>query len=284
MRTIRFVNERGASSLAARGEVHEDRDDRSGRRPLPGGEVRFGGAGALRRGPGASRRRARLGRGCGGIEVGPRRRDGKARGASRQHPLLQRSPGRLDDVSGRADPGSRELRSRRSGRRISARRRRRPTSGRPRTGSPGGSASPGDGSVSTSSRTRGTRRARSTSTFPSSTCCTSATRRSVGWRTSAIRAPRRSTGRCRARSTGGGAASFAPTVRWPMPMRSGRRAGISRTCAARVLEARVHGRPVDRIRIDDCLPSGPPATDFETFFHGRNLASIETRGLCSEAA
>ena len=53
---------------------------------------------------------------------------------------------------------------------------------------------------------------------------------------------------------------------------------------ARVLEARVHGRPVDRIRIDDCLPSGPPATDFETFFHGRNLASIETRGLCSEAA
>ncbi len=53
---------------------------------------------------------------------------------------------------------------------------------------------------------------------------------------------------------------------------------------ARVLEARVHGRPIATIRIDDCLPSGPPATDFETFFHGRNLASIETRGLCAEAA
>ena len=53
---------------------------------------------------------------------------------------------------------------------------------------------------------------------------------------------------------------------------------------SRVLEARVHGRPVGGIPIEDCLPPGPPETDFETFFHGRNLASIEERGLSSEAA
>jgi glyoxylase-like metal-dependent hydrolase (beta-lactamase superfamily II) len=53
---------------------------------------------------------------------------------------------------------------------------------------------------------------------------------------------------------------------------------------ARVLEARRKGLPVSGIRIEDCLPAGPPATDFETFFHVRNLASIEARGLYTEAA
>ena len=52
----------------------------------------------------------------------------------------------------------------------------------------------------------------------------------------------------------------------------------------RVVEARRKGLPVSEIRIGDCLPAGPPATDFETFFHGRNLASIETRGLYREVA
>ncbi len=52
----------------------------------------------------------------------------------------------------------------------------------------------------------------------------------------------------------------------------------------RVLEARKNGRPVSEIRIEDCLPAGPPATDFEAFFHARNLASIEARGLYREAA
>jgi len=52
----------------------------------------------------------------------------------------------------------------------------------------------------------------------------------------------------------------------------------------RVVEARRRNAPVTEIRIDDCLPAGPAATDFETFFHHRNLASIETRGLYTEAA
>jgi cyclase len=52
----------------------------------------------------------------------------------------------------------------------------------------------------------------------------------------------------------------------------------------RVVEARAQGLPVTGIRIEDCLPPGPPATDFETFFHRRNLASIEARGLYAEAA
>ncbi|MET0620402.1 MAG: MBL fold metallo-hydrolase [Thermoanaerobaculia bacterium] len=52
----------------------------------------------------------------------------------------------------------------------------------------------------------------------------------------------------------------------------------------RVLEARKRGRPVSEIRIEDCLPAGPPATDFEAFFHARNLASIDARGLYREAA
>ncbi len=53
---------------------------------------------------------------------------------------------------------------------------------------------------------------------------------------------------------------------------------------ARVLEARAAGRPVEEIRIEECLPAGPPATDFETLFHRRNLASIEVRGLYAVAA
>jgi len=52
----------------------------------------------------------------------------------------------------------------------------------------------------------------------------------------------------------------------------------------RVLEARREGRPVSGIRIEDCLPAGPGPTDFETFFHARNLASIEARGLYREVA
>ena len=52
----------------------------------------------------------------------------------------------------------------------------------------------------------------------------------------------------------------------------------------RVLEARSNGRPVSEIRIEECLPAGPPAIDFEAFFHARNLASIEARGLYREAA
>jgi len=53
---------------------------------------------------------------------------------------------------------------------------------------------------------------------------------------------------------------------------------------ARVFEARRgHGR-VRAIAIEDCLPPGPAATAFESFFHARNLASIEERGLYPEAA
>ena len=52
----------------------------------------------------------------------------------------------------------------------------------------------------------------------------------------------------------------------------------------RVVEARAQGLPVSGIPIGDCLPAGPPATEFETFFHRRNLASIEARGLYREAA
>ena len=52
----------------------------------------------------------------------------------------------------------------------------------------------------------------------------------------------------------------------------------------RVLEARAERLPLSSIRIEDCLPAGPPPTDFEAFFHARNLASIEARGLYREAA
>jgi cyclase len=52
----------------------------------------------------------------------------------------------------------------------------------------------------------------------------------------------------------------------------------------RVMEARREGRKVSDIPIERCLPFGPEATEFETFFHDRNLASIEARGLYREAA
>ena len=52
----------------------------------------------------------------------------------------------------------------------------------------------------------------------------------------------------------------------------------------RVLEAREKGLPVSGIRIEDCLPAGPPPQDFEAFFHLRNLVSIQARGLYAEAA
>ena len=50
------------------------------------------------------------------------------------------------------------------------------------------------------------------------------------------------------------------------------------------IEARRDGRPIAGIRVEDCLPAGAPATDFESFFHARNLASIQARGLYTEAA
>lgn len=52
----------------------------------------------------------------------------------------------------------------------------------------------------------------------------------------------------------------------------------------RSIEARRDGRPIAAIGIEDCLPAGAPPTDFESFFHARNLASIQARGLYAEAA
>jgi glyoxylase-like metal-dependent hydrolase (beta-lactamase superfamily II) len=49
-----------------------------------------------------------------------------------------------------------------------------------------------------------------------------------------------------------------------------------------VLDARRRGRPLETIRADDCLPPGETATSFELFFHARNLASIESRGLFAD--
>jgi glyoxylase-like metal-dependent hydrolase (beta-lactamase superfamily II) len=60
--------------------------------------------------------------------------------------------------------------------------------------------------------------------------------------------------------------------------------GYLRNLERAVRAARAGGRPIAEIAIAECLPEGPPATDFETFFHGRNLASIEKRGLFAEAA
>ena len=57
-----------------------------------------------------------------------------------------------------------------------------------------------------------------------------------------------------------------------------------RKLGERVAEARRAGAPIAGITIDDCLPAGAPATEFESFFHARNLASIEARGLFQEAA
>jgi len=60
--------------------------------------------------------------------------------------------------------------------------------------------------------------------------------------------------------------------------------GYLRNLEHAVRAARAGGHPLARIPIEECLPDGPPATDFETFFHRRNLASIEKRGLFVEAA
>jgi glyoxylase-like metal-dependent hydrolase (beta-lactamase superfamily II) len=59
--------------------------------------------------------------------------------------------------------------------------------------------------------------------------------------------------------------------------------GYLANLGARVLEARRGGLPIDGIGIEECLPAGPPATDFESVFHARNLASIQARGLYREA-
>jgi glyoxylase-like metal-dependent hydrolase (beta-lactamase superfamily II) len=60
--------------------------------------------------------------------------------------------------------------------------------------------------------------------------------------------------------------------------------GYLRGLGERVRAARRAGTPIGEIPIAECLPPGEPATEFETFFHGRNLASIETRGLFREAS
>jgi len=52
----------------------------------------------------------------------------------------------------------------------------------------------------------------------------------------------------------------------------------------RVVEARRAGSPISGIPIAACMTPGQHATEFETFFHARNLASIEARGLFAEAA
>jgi cyclase len=69
-------------------------------------------------------------------------------------------------------------------------------------------------------------------------------------------------------------------VAGPDALRSAR--GYLRGLGERVREARRADRPIGEIPIDACLPPGEPATEFETFFHGRNLASIQARGLFRE--
>jgi len=59
--------------------------------------------------------------------------------------------------------------------------------------------------------------------------------------------------------------------------------GYLRGLGERVRAARRDGRPIGEVPIAECLPPGEPATAFETFFHARNLASIEARGLFPEA-
>ena len=71
-------------------------------------------------------------------------------------------------------------------------------------------------------------------------------------------------------------------VAGPEALRSAR--GYLRGLGERVRAARRAGVPVADIPIADCLPPGEPATEFETFFHARNLASIEARGLFMEAS
>ncbi|HEY3202570.1 MAG TPA: hypothetical protein VGL03_02810 [Thermoanaerobaculia bacterium] len=51
-----------------------------------------------------------------------------------------------------------------------------------------------------------------------------------------------------------------------------------------VVEARRAGTSIAGISIENCLTPDERATDFETFFHARNVASIEARGLLAEAA
>ena len=70
-------------------------------------------------------------------------------------------------------------------------------------------------------------------------------------------------------------------VAGPDALRSAR--GYLRRLEKRVRAARQGGEPIGDIPVADCLPAGEPATDFEAFFHGRNLASIEARGLFAEA-
>jgi cyclase len=57
-----------------------------------------------------------------------------------------------------------------------------------------------------------------------------------------------------------------------------------RRLGERIRQARKRGEPISGVRIEDCLIADTPATEFEDFFHRRNLASIETRGLFPEAA
>ncbi|HEY2797820.1 MAG TPA: MBL fold metallo-hydrolase [Thermoanaerobaculia bacterium] len=66
-------------------------------------------------------------------------------------------------------------------------------------------------------------------------------------------------------------------VAGPEALRSAR--GYLRGLEDRVRGARQAGTPIEEIPIAECLPPGEPATDFETFFHARNLESIRTRGL-----
>ena len=72
------------------------------------------------------------------------------------------------------------------------------------------------------------------------------------------------------------------TVAGPEALESAR--GYLRGLGERVRAARRTGGSVADIRIGDCLPPGEPATDFEAFFHRRNLASILARGLFAEPA
>ena len=71
-------------------------------------------------------------------------------------------------------------------------------------------------------------------------------------------------------------------VAGPEVLRSAR--GYLSGLGNRVREARRAGAPIFGIPIAECLPPGEPATEFEDFFHRRNLASIEARGLFAEAS
>lgn len=71
-------------------------------------------------------------------------------------------------------------------------------------------------------------------------------------------------------------------VAGPEALRSAR--GYLRALGERARAARRSGEAIAGIAIADCLPPGEPATEFETFFHRRNLASIEARGLFPETS